>query len=600
MTALLRTIVRDSTQRFIAFVDSRKQTEQLASILSRQSGEETDELTDDTDVFKEILKIESVLPYRAGIEESDRRTIEARLTNGDLRGVISTSALELGIDIRGLDIAILVGVPRSSTSLQQRIGRIGRNRPGHVYVLNSGTVYDEAVFRNPTELLNRPPAESALYLLNPRIQYVHALCLARPNGEHDQLAGGVVDAAFSSPVTWPDGFLDLCYKERSGQISAEFQSMKAESGDNPNYAFPLRDVERQFQVEMRLGPAKQACGTLSHSQLMREAYPGAVYYHAMQAYRVTSVQNSQRLVLVRKEKRYSTNPSKLPIRLYPNLLPGNIFRALKYGSVRLIESNVQVAETVVGFKERRGRTEQSFPYPTDNAIPGVRFSSAKFSRNYFTTGVLLFAPSLAALNSDAETLGSFLFEALLMTAPFERQDIGFSAGKMSVATSVADKDSRYVALFDQTYGSLRLSGRLLEPGVFGSVMRRALELITNDDSGLTDASVVAAARNILDESKDVPVEMATDISEPVGGAASKARIVMPGSFGLNTGNGNAEFMVARVFVNPRMGCLAYAGRHASARDVNQIETIRADALVSVPGESVEGFYDYDTGEVCAD
>jgi DEAD/DEAH box helicase domain-containing protein len=168
----LHHLVQNRRSRFIVFVDSRKQTEQIASILARSTTVATDE-SDDVQATAAVdpLVSASVLPYRSGYEEADRRIIEQRLARGDLRGVISTSALELGIDVKHLDLAVLVGVPRSSTSFQQRIGRVGRSSPGTVVVVNSGEIYDEAVFRKPESLLNRPPAEGALYLENARIQF---------------------------------------------------------------------------------------------------------------------------------------------------------------------------------------------------------------------------------------------------------------------------------------------------------------------------------------------------------------------------------------------------------------------------------------------
>jgi len=146
--------------------------------------------------------------------------------------VVSTSALELGLDIKYLDVAVLLGVPYSSTSLWQRIGRIGRHSPGIVYVIHSGGVYDDLVFSNPTSLLNRPLAEGALYLQNPRIQYIHALCLSRENGEHDRFCNtlnlNVNEDDFNSMIDWPKGFLALCKSERIGEITPDLQVMKSE------------------------------------------------------------------------------------------------------------------------------------------------------------------------------------------------------------------------------------------------------------------------------------------------------------------------------------------------------------------------------------
>ena len=89
------------------------------------------------------------------------------------------------MDIPGLSLAVLVGVPNSATSLHQRIGRIGRSGPGRVLVVHSGSVYDDVVFGQPETLLARPLKESAIYLSSQRLQYIHAMALARQGGEHD-------------------------------------------------------------------------------------------------------------------------------------------------------------------------------------------------------------------------------------------------------------------------------------------------------------------------------------------------------------------------------------------------------------------------------
>ena len=180
---MLSPLYEKTNSRFITFVDSRKQVELISSIIARNHSKEekddeieefveeaknsSDVNDDDNDgpyVPEEVVDVLDeidVLPYRAGYEEQDRSRIQERLTHGKLNGIISTSALELGIDIPYLETCVLVGVPPSLTSLQQRIGRIGRHSTGNVIVINSGSVYDQAVFSNPESLLQRPLSESA-------------------------------------------------------------------------------------------------------------------------------------------------------------------------------------------------------------------------------------------------------------------------------------------------------------------------------------------------------------------------------------------------------------------------------------------------------
>lgn len=379
ISSLLSSLGKDKGQRFIAFVDSRKQTELIASIIGREKDDSSnfEAQSKEEQAFQwDHLKQLNVLPYRAGFEEQDRSIIQDRLSKGSLAGVVSTSALELGIDIPHLNVGILIGVPYSATSFYQRIGRIGRHAPGNIVLISRGNVYDEALFSNPQELLKRPLAEGALYLENQRIQYIHALCVARHGGEHDQILNAENLAAkeeFISAIDWPEEFLSLCAKERIGEIPAELQSMKGEAGDDPNHVFPLRDVEVQFKVQERQMGQLRDLGQLSYSQLMREAYPGAVYYYTAMAYRVNKVNARSREVQVRHEKRYTTSPIQLPTMIFPNLTSGNIYQAKSYGQLTCIECNLQVREALSGYSERRGPNELKVAYPTDLKSTGVFF-----------------------------------------------------------------------------------------------------------------------------------------------------------------------------------------------------------------------------------
>jgi DEAD/DEAH box helicase domain-containing protein len=136
VVGLLDHLANQTHSRFITFVDSRKQVELISSILARTRREAEEKETEKEKPKKKAEKVEveepedttesrygqvleglNVLPYRAGYEEHDRSYIQEKLTNGSLNGVISTSALELGIDIQDLDTCVLVGVPSSATSL---------------------------------------------------------------------------------------------------------------------------------------------------------------------------------------------------------------------------------------------------------------------------------------------------------------------------------------------------------------------------------------------------------------------------------------------------------------------------------------------------
>lgn len=610
VSSFLQAMAAGTAARFITFVDSRKQTELMATIITRSQQKTTEGGGEEPLPGFEHLKRLDVLPYRAGFEEHDRAVIQDRFASGTLRGVVATSALELGIDIPHLDAGVLVGVPRSGTSLRQRIGRVGRQVPGAVIIINNGDVYSEAMFRKPWELFDRPLAEGALYLENPRIQYIHAMCLARPGGEHDQAlarVGVLAEASFSSPVPWPPGFVELCARERAGEIPPDLQSMKMEAGDTPHHIYPLRDVESQFNVEHQHGPEVYPLGSLSFGQVLREAYPGAVYYYTTVPYRVYQVLVRSRTVKVRRERYYTTRPQVLPTQVFPNLSPGNVYRATRQGELFLVEANLQIREAVCGYKERRGPIEISEKYPLEPATTGISYPQELFTRNYFTTGVIVVHPALLRSGVSHNRLAELLYECFLIEIPFERQDINWAAGRLKVPRGPFQEGTWFVAVFDQTYGSLRLSGRLMDSGVMRKILLRAMDL--SRAGTLIDLNnETIECLNEIALSTELPVrDILTEITGSEVGITRDAaaaddrlvRVILPGSVGLDRMKDNEEFYVEAVFFSPRDG-LRYRGRHPSDTDATVKITVPVQNLVPVPGESRLGWYDLETGELLED
>jgi len=600
LSELMEFVVKETDHKFITFVDSRKQTEYLTSIISRSQIEEDEETLN----FDHLQKL-NILPYRAGYELNDRDTIQERLSRGKLTGIISTSALELGIDIPFLTLGILVGVPHSATSFYQRIGRIGRHSKGEVIVINTGDIYSKSIFRNPKQLLSMPLSEGALYLHNPRIQYIHALCLARHGGEHDQICTFVNKEDipdFESPINWPDGFLEFCKSERIGIIPTELQNIKAQAGDDPNHAYPLRDVDIQFKVEYQRGPVRESLGCLSYGQLMREAYPGAVYYYITKPHRVFRVNLYSKLVEVRKEKSYTTKPLMIPTLVFPNLTLGNVYLSQRYGNLIAAECNLQIREAIMGIKERRGPNEFTINYPLDPTL-GFYFDKPRFTRNYFTTGVIFSHPILNNSKVSCDMIANIIFESFLMVIPFERRDINFACDKHRMKIGPINEGDKFISIYDQTYGSLRLSGRILEGKILQQVLEKSIELALHDENLDINHETVDALEQILNSLFVPPIELSFEQEiGPILEADDNnlQRVIMPGSKGLNINKNNDEFIVECVFYSPKVGGLAYRGKYAleTAKKYDGISIIvPINSLKEIPGESKLGLYNHETGEL---
>ena len=154
--------------RTICFTKSRKSAE----LIHRFASDRVDATT-----------AARLAPYRAGYTPQQRRGIERRLVEGELLGVTSTDALELGIDIGDLDCAISVGFPGTVASLRQQWGRAGRRGHGLAILVASEDALDQYFMREPRALLQRRVEAAILDHANPRV-----------------LDGHVAAAAFEAPL----------------------------------------------------------------------------------------------------------------------------------------------------------------------------------------------------------------------------------------------------------------------------------------------------------------------------------------------------------------------------------------------------------------
>src|SRR4051812_21006695 len=141
---MLAELVRRGS-RTICFIKSRKMVELTAKLVA-------DELRrgDDPSLAGRVA------PYRAGYTPQQRRDLEARLVSGELLAVITTDALELGIDIGALDAAVCVTFPGTVASLRQMWGRAGRRGRGLAVYVAGEDALDQFFCRHPDEFLERP------------------------------------------------------------------------------------------------------------------------------------------------------------------------------------------------------------------------------------------------------------------------------------------------------------------------------------------------------------------------------------------------------------------------------------------------------------
>ena len=168
--AKLQALFVERGLRTLTFAKSRKAAELIHRFTAERLGDDS-----------------QLSPYRAGYTPVQRREIERRLAAGELLGVSSTNALELGIDIGLLDVVISVGFPGTVASLRQQWGRAGRRDAGLAVLVASEDALDQYFMREPDALLGRRVEAAILDHTSARV-----------------LAGHVRAAAYEAPLTTAD------------------------------------------------------------------------------------------------------------------------------------------------------------------------------------------------------------------------------------------------------------------------------------------------------------------------------------------------------------------------------------------------------------
>ena len=273
MTLSLLKAALDRGLRTIVYTQSRRLTELLAIWAQNRSGRFADRIS----------------AYRAGFLPEERRDIEARLASGELLAVITTSALELGIDIGSLDLCLLVGYPGSIMATWQRGGRVGRSGRESAVILVAGEdALDQFFVNHPRQLVERQPEAAVINPDNADVLDRHLVCAAAemPLRVDDPMLER--EAARASLQRLLDG--GELYLSADGTTC--YSPMKS-----PHRHVDLRGAGRRFNIVAM--PGDQRLGEIDGLRVFRETHPGAVYLHRGKSYRVDELEVEMQRVTVR-------------------------------------------------------------------------------------------------------------------------------------------------------------------------------------------------------------------------------------------------------------------------------------------------------------
>ncbi|MDP9435719.1 MAG: DEAD/DEAH box helicase [Actinomycetota bacterium] len=313
--------------RTLAFVRSRRGAESVALTARRALAEVEPELEG------------RVAAYRAGYLPEERRELERRLQSGELLGVAATNALELGVDVAGLDAVVLTGWPGTVASVWQQAGRAGRAGQAAlaVFVARDDPL-DTYLVHHPRALFGRPVETTVLDPANPYVLGPHLCCAAAelPLTEADL-------PLFGEPEQVRLLLGDLV---RRGLLRSRPAGWFWTSRDRPSVDLRGAGGPPVRLVEVGTG---RLLGTVNPASAHSQAHTGAVYLHQGETWLVDALDLAESVALVhRDDPDYSTSARDVADLRVVEELRGRSSRG-----VRLSFGTVDVTNQVVSFLRKR-------------------------------------------------------------------------------------------------------------------------------------------------------------------------------------------------------------------------------------------------------
>jgi len=334
----------DEGLRTILFTKSRRATELISFFIKEMRPELSSK----------------VAPYRAGYLPSERRDIERKLFEGKLLGIISTSALELGIDVGNLDCCILLGYPGTSVSTWQRAGRVGRGqRDALIIMVGLEDALDQYFLRHPREFFSRGWEKMIINTKNEPITLEHLPCAASeyPLSEDDERIYG-------------ESFFP-CLKalEREGKLLKDREAKRWYARRRyPQRRINIRSIGETYSIiDLKTG---KVMGDVDETRVYRECHPGAIYLHHFKEYEIVQLDEISRCVYAqRRDVGYYTQASsweKIEI-ITPQ-------REKDFALFKVRLGKVKVTERIVGFEKRR-KSDQSLISEHQLNLPAKSFET---------------------------------------------------------------------------------------------------------------------------------------------------------------------------------------------------------------------------------
>ncbi len=343
---LVAELVRDE-RRTIGFCPSRRSTELVAERARHQVP---------------AGRRDRVVAYRGGYLAEERHEIEGALASGALDAVLTTSALELGVDIAGVDACVLDGFPGTVASLWQRVGRAGREQQESLAVLVCGAdQLDQWIAAHPRQLFDRPPEPAVINPSNPFVADPHLRCAAFElplTHDDEQYWPGMLDDSVRRLVNGdelivrPPGQGTAGGRGRRRRLSPTSPVAIWNGGGWPVDGVGLRSGS-SGQVKIVRADGTPV-GTVDRSRAGEVVHEGAVYIHAGRHHRVVELDLDTGRAVVEPDDgaTYTSAVTRMNLRILGE------DRAAENGPIHLGVGPITVTTRVTGYLRKDSTTHE--------------------------------------------------------------------------------------------------------------------------------------------------------------------------------------------------------------------------------------------------
>jgi len=305
---------------------------------------------------------DKISPYRAGYLPGERRRIEGQFLNGELLGLVATTALELGIDIGDLEATVLTGYPGSIASAWQQAGRSGRSSGSSLsFLIAQDNPLDQYLMRNPDFFFAKNFDNALINPDNPYVLKPHLLCAAweKPVDDKDkEFFGSNVDAA-------------LAELDQEGRLRKRQEKWYL----SPAITYPAQDVSIRATSGQYAIIDSQGCllETVEASVAFFQIHPGAIYLHQGESYLITELDLVGHTALAEPTSvGYYTQTKEIT-----DLRVVRVAEEKDCRGVNVYLGDVDVTTIVVGFKKKRQFTEEVIGEEPLN-LPPLNFPTKAF------------------------------------------------------------------------------------------------------------------------------------------------------------------------------------------------------------------------------